>query len=507
MSEAQTSSSSPLVRPATTTLARTKSTPSFITTNKSYRHQYSNIYFMRLKLLRLAVEERALQRWGKLDDRPELVPRVLEVTKGQLCYIIGTVYMEMPLKANVMEDITRDRSIQAPPPKAKFYSPEDSVMLEDESGRIHLVGACLKDARLVTGVIIGALGMETPNGDFEVIDVCLAGLPPQLSALNEEEDMYVDESSSDPWIAVASGLDVGSDNSSDARIQLLVEYLTGECEVADDQVLPSQIARLILAGDSLSSASITARADAVAAAEDKKQKKIIQDRALLSPHPIHTLASHLLDIGRSLPIHILPGELDPSGTIMPQQPLPRVMFSAVSKLPTFSCESNPTYIRVVPGEVEEPKEGEEVGTNVLSKLRTLLVNSGQPLNDMFKYLPNRNHSRLSILESTLKWRHMAPTAPDTLWCHPFIEEDPFILYETPDIYIVGGQKRFGTKLVEGERAGKGRKPRCRLVMVPHFGRTGVLVLINLRTLAVKCMNFSIEGMTGGGDTDAVLEGM
>jgi DNA polymerase delta subunit 2 len=39
---------------------------------------------------------------------PVAVPRVLEVTKGQLCYIIGTVYMDMPLKPNVLEDVARD---------------------------------------------------------------------------------------------------------------------------------------------------------------------------------------------------------------------------------------------------------------------------------------------------------------------------------------------------------------------------------------------------------------
>lgn len=55
-------------------------------------------------------------------------------------------------------------------------------MLEDESGRIRLVGDRLKDARLVTGVIIGALGMETPNGDFEVVDICCAEMAPRPSA-------------------------------------------------------------------------------------------------------------------------------------------------------------------------------------------------------------------------------------------------------------------------------------------------------------------------------------
>ena len=36
------------------------------------------------------------------------IPRVLEVEKGKLCFIVGTVYMEMPLKPNVLEDIARD---------------------------------------------------------------------------------------------------------------------------------------------------------------------------------------------------------------------------------------------------------------------------------------------------------------------------------------------------------------------------------------------------------------
>jgi DNA polymerase delta subunit 2 len=47
-------------------------------------------------------------------------------------------------------------------------------MLEDESGRIRLVGTPVQSIPLVTGVILGALGLETPNGDFEVIDVCYA---------------------------------------------------------------------------------------------------------------------------------------------------------------------------------------------------------------------------------------------------------------------------------------------------------------------------------------------
>ena len=202
-----------------------------------------------------------------------------------------------------------------------------------------------------------------------------------------------------------------------------------------------------------------------------------------------------------MPIHLLPGESDPSGTIMPQQPFPRAMFGDVSRFPSFFCETNPTYLNIVSNPDTDTSTSTPAGPSIT---RSLLVNSGQPLNDMLKYLPNPPNTRLSLLESTLRWRHMAPTAPDTLWCHPYLREDPFIIAETPDIYIVGGQNKFGTKIVsDPQEAGSNLKgqtsPRCRIVMVPSFSRTGILVLINLRTLNVKCVNFSVIGMTSGSE--------
>lgn len=198
-----------------------------------------------------------------------------------------------------------------------------------------------------------------------------------------------------------------------------------------------------------------------------------------------------------MPVHILPGETDPSGVIMPQQPLPRAMFGAVAKLSSFSAETNPTYLRFACGLQED---GQTLGCPAVS--RTLLVNSGQPLDDMFKYLPSRRNTRLSLLESTLRWRHMAPTAPDTLWCHPYFDGDPFIITETPDLYIVGNQKRFATKVItkDGEDGNADTsRVRCRIVMVPDFARTGELVLINLGSLEVRTVIFSVEKMTGGGE--------
>ena len=101
--------------------------------------------------------------------------------------------------------------------------------------------------------------------------------------------------------------------------------------------------------------------------------------------------------------------------------------------------------------------------------------------------------------STLHWRHMAPTAPDTLWCHPYFTTDPFVLAETPDLYLVGNQPEFRTKLVVDARgAGTAAPARCRIVLVPGFRETGMLVLVNLRTLGVKTVRFAVVGMNAGG---------
>ena len=169
-------------------------------------------------------------------------------------------------------------SIPPPPPLPKFYSPDDHVMLEDESGRIRLVGDHIRKARLVTGIIIGALGAETANGDFEVVDICYPGMAPQPSSESEvaeqQDKMEVDSKcrgtssdhraliksldlspaspSTNEWIAVVSGLDIGSPSPSDAQIQMLAEYLTGEGGGAKEQVSAARISRLIIAGNSLS---------------------------------------------------------------------------------------------------------------------------------------------------------------------------------------------------------------------------------------------------------------
>ena len=58
-------------------------------------------------------------------------------------------------------------------------------------------------------------------------------------------------------------------------------------------------------------------------------------------------------------------------------------------------------------------------------------------------------SGVEAMELCLKYRHLAPTCPDTLTCFPFDQSDPFVLEDTPHIFFAGNQPCFDTRLLQG----------------------------------------------------------
>ena len=172
------------------------------------------------------------------------------------------------------------------------------------------------------------------------------------------------------------------------------------------------------------------------------------------------------------------------------------MFGPASSHSSFSCETNPTYLRIAPGAQgsdggADPTDS-DMSPSGSTPVRTILATSGQPLNDMDKYVPTAPTTRLNLAEATLKWRHVAPTAPDTLWCHPFFTLDPFIISQTPDIYAIGCQPQFATRLVkDGNRS-------SRVVLVPSFAQTGILVLVGLRSLDVRIVRLTEDILSHSG---------
>jgi hypothetical protein len=71
---------------------------------------------LRLTKIKPAVEEIAIAAWeGTIlgGETATKVDRVLDVRQGQLCWVAGTVYMDMPLKPSVLEDVSKDVSGRA----------------------------------------------------------------------------------------------------------------------------------------------------------------------------------------------------------------------------------------------------------------------------------------------------------------------------------------------------------------------------------------------------------
>lgn len=77
---------------------------SLILKNRTYQQQYANVYFVRLMQLRKAVMQAAVSKFPGVRH----VERVLDVQQGQPCFVIGTLYLEMPLKPNILDDITKE---------------------------------------------------------------------------------------------------------------------------------------------------------------------------------------------------------------------------------------------------------------------------------------------------------------------------------------------------------------------------------------------------------------
>lgn len=72
------------------------------------------MYFLRLTKIKPAVEEAASAAWDGTviaGEEAKRVERVLDVRQGELCWVVGTVFVAMPLKPDILEDVSKDVSL------------------------------------------------------------------------------------------------------------------------------------------------------------------------------------------------------------------------------------------------------------------------------------------------------------------------------------------------------------------------------------------------------------
>lgn len=300
-------------------------------------------------------------------------------------------------------------------------------MLEDESGRVRLTGSALISSVLVTGCIIAVLGTENANGEIEVIDIKYPDLARQpqrwerddIARSKMSKPKPTDRSSSKGnKVAIISDLGfTGTESQSLLSLQLLTDFILGYSDDADSG--SSGISRLIIAGNSLGP-TVT---DAVATDGGKKvEKKYGYDASAYNSAPTTHLDDFLAELLPSIPVTLMPGENDPANVSLPQQAIHPVMFPQArtycANRVGVEAPSEPNWFDTV----TNPWEGDLEGWRFHG-------NSGQPVDDILRYVDfggdddgdplSDGGRRLDVLESMMRWRLSAPTAPDTL-CRPIL---------------------------------------------------------------------------------------
>lgn len=397
-----------------------------------YARQYTNVYYYRLSQLRDKIQPPI--EWTQTAKHQN---RILDLTVGEPSWVTGTVTRELANKPNIFRDLKDIYRGRQPVHAQKYCSPNDKVFLEDEQGRILIEGDLKLNALLVTGTIVGILGTQNQLGEFLAVDVCYPSLPPQVPRV-------ISESSQSKKIAFVSGLLIDETNGTSLpSYQMLLEYLLES----------SDISRLIICGNTLS-------------APDEKLVGSRVMRPKTSGRSLTLFDEYLSVLASVLPVHLMPGESDPTTVAFPQMPIHPALFrQARSLLESMAIilETNPQRFAI--------------------NDTILLGSSGQPIKDLIQYTEETPQSKpgleLELLHHTLKWGHVAPTAPDTLYSYPYSDEDPMILEELPHVYFCGNCANFATDT----------RDNVRLICVPSFEATAEIAVLDLDTLDVDVIGF------------------
>ncbi|KAL6429718.1 hypothetical protein ACFW04_007553 [Cataglyphis niger] len=196
-------------------------------------------------------------------------------------------------------------------------------------------------------------------------------------------------------------------------------------------------------------------------AEGKAQDATIAKEVAVATTLLDTF---LTKIATCCCVTLMPGQHDPANTMLPQKSLHPCILPLTSRFESFKGVTNPWI-----GKVAE---------------RIIMGSSGQPIEDIVKATGMTDISPLNWLERTLVWRHMCPTAPDTLPVYPYSVKDPFIINYCPDIYFVGNTDEFETKLWIGEE-----NQMVRLICIPKYSSTNLAVMVDIETLDTTTINF------------------
>lgn len=403
-----------------------------------YQRQFFHLYSHRLTEMSALMTKRAEEHWGKSVPIKKLCD--LREENEEECVIIGTIYKHQAHKPSILKEISEENQLAPQPPRQHYSDPEDKIILEDELQRVRLHGK-VNCVELATGIVCAAMGLIEEDGRFDVQEMLFYEGGVQRPLPKKGEDRL---------LVLVSGLDQIQSHCYVDSLNLFQYWLRGNISNTEEE---AKRVRVIIAGNSVK-------------CSEEKRLPSLQSRPNESKDVVdamHALDEWFASWSSSVALDVMPGPYDPANFMMPQQPFHSCMFPRAARNENFQSVSNP-YICSVDDAL-------------------IMGTSGQNINDLLRN--TALDKPLEALRSTLKWSHLAPTAPDTLACYPYLDSDPFIIKDCPHVYFAGNCDAFSTQLYEGSRGQK-----TRLVCVPNFGKTQSIAVVNLKNL--DCYEISFD---------------
>ncbi|KAH9599419.1 DNA polymerase delta subunit [Trypanosoma melophagium] len=389
----------------------------------------------------------------------------------------------------------------------------DEVFIEDISGRVLLENVPAE--LLCTGLVLSVDGTLHKNGCLKVHSYAMTDLREIYVPRRLHESLRLKPC----YIAFVSGLEVGYPQTQDPEVvrnrtmvELLVDYLCGNVGDESMTTQASQIARLVIAGNSIAATDELKLkkkvkldpSDHVRLGDDRRGTTGVVNSAML----MSELDNIMTRIADTIEVDLMPGDFDMSNAFQPQQPLHPLLLPEAARRSSLKLVTNPYEFSVFPSTSTVPKltstgKPSEGGT-------TFFVSSGSSLNDVCR--ETKYPTRLDAMSMILRSGCACPTAPNTLFSYPFKDSDPFLFPSAPHCFVCCDQPEMQTRWESLESFGPNSdaimdeegyennndNAGLRLICIPSFARTGVLVLVDVNSpnLDTVTVNFSSSASNG-----------
>lgn len=301
--------------------------------------------------------------------------------------VIGVVFKVMKLKPSAMSALAGSIGVE---PVQSAISDDDSMWLEDESGRLDLLPrGTLGVHDFVSGQVLAFRG-RLDGGKFQFADFVFPKLPAPVPHMAQGKIAFL---SAPLW------------GQPSPRTMRFCRWLADDLPGAS--LMPKDIGHIVVVGDALG--------------PQPKDPKEMRNYLKHCDAQVALVAS-------VAPLTIIPGSRDPTTFSLPQKPLHRSITKLSYSHGSLQRASNPA--------------------EMLAGDFRLIALASQSEQDVRLYSNIR--SSLDSVTLCVKSRCLAPTAPDTLCCVPTSgDNDPFVITDSPHVVVVGTDEAGCTVLENG----------------------------------------------------------